>query len=241
MGLDAEYLHAAMDEFIEDQKKDAVKEFHEAAEDAQLNQKFCARIEKERAAEEEQTMESILNKVPYLKRKPKAKWDAATIISTYSNTDNHPSEVAFPTGGKGKKNKKRGELDEPVGASGASDAASLSVDLAHVTLSGKTGMPMFEKWQKGTLGGIGEEGEAGSVCDEGDYSDNETCTTSGRENLGAKRGKETPEERKARKAAVKEQRAQRRMEKKATTDVFKEESVGIKKIGKQSSLSTYKY
>ena len=42
----------------------------------------------------------------YMRPKSKAKWDCETIISTYSNLDNHPSEIGIPTNPKGKKKKK---------------------------------------------------------------------------------------------------------------------------------------
>ena len=129
----------------------------------------------------------------YYSMKERNPWDCESILSTYSNLDNNPATIG--TGGrrKKKKNQKKNETQER------------EEELQKIVLSNKTGLPVFEN-------PISEEDE--EECEE-------TIITVNRG--AARKKKETPEERKARKAQVKQERQMARVQKKATKEVFKEE------------------
>ena len=76
-----------------------------------------------------------------MRPKPKAdQWDCETIVSTYSNLDNHPSVLG--TGRKPKPRRPR----RPAPAAGADDGGSVGGGVGgpvkQVTLSEKTGLPL---------------------------------------------------------------------------------------------------
>jgi len=180
------------------------------------------------------------------------KWDVNTIISTYSNTDNHPrrlndgvSIVTSKRGGMGprviggenefeKETKVMGENDDDNIGIG-----SLIPGLSTLRLSRKTGMPMKQLQQvsgssAAAGGGGGDDNGVTStsklnnhddVIDEEEEEEEEEEDSDN--DLSAarfqRRRGETPEERKIRKAAVKAERRERRADKKGLKLAFKAE------------------
>ncbi|CAO3671791.1 unnamed protein product [Umbelopsis ramanniana] len=126
--------------------------------------------------------------------KQRATWDCQSVISTYSNLENHPRLI------KEDNLRKRIEIDPKTGLpilveAGKKQKASRKSRLRE----------QVEEEEE-------EEEESGSEDDED------------RVNLGVARSKdESKEDKKARKAALKEQKRNRRTEKKATKEAFKNE------------------
>jgi protein LTV1 len=124
----------------------------------------------------------------------RAKWDCATILSTYTNTENHPRVLA--------------DVQVPASASVASKQAFSRATGAPkmIMLSAKTGVPL----------GVPLRGEPVKKPEEDDKQPSEGGSTSGSNsdgedkapvNLGVARSREeTAEEKKARKREVKEAR-----------------------------------
>lgn len=158
-------------------------------------------------------------------------WDCETIVSTYSNLDNHPSVI------------------------------SASTTRSKIRLSRKTGLPlaMSQSTRPGTRNSrSGNDGTANGAgfmlqADPRQHTfaeeDDEESSASEEEfqtviDTSAKRDKgETREEKRARKKAVKMERAKRRAAKKSNTGFFKEESKKMKKsaVGKGKGLRLFKY
>ncbi|KAG2176925.1 hypothetical protein INT43_007579 [Umbelopsis isabellina] len=129
--------------------------------------------------------------------KQRAAWDVQSVLSTYSNLENHPSLIK-ETGAK-----KRIQIDP------------------------KTGMPVLVEMGKPQKRAIRRSRLAEQTQDDDEGSDDESEEENdGPEpvNLGVARSKdESKEDKKARKAALKEQKRSRRTEKKATKEAFKTE------------------
>lgn len=127
-------------------------------------------------------------------------WDCETILSTCSNLDNHPSliveEGGKRKGKKGRNNRYRGgEMPALAEEEGGPEGA-----VAMVALSKKSGLPL------GVLSMAEKKKVAGEVM-----------------NAGSKRDKaETEEEKRIRKAAVKQARREGRTKKKEMTQAFKQ-------------------
>jgi len=126
-------------------------------------------------------------------------WDCETILSTCSNLDNHPSliveEGGKRKGKKGRNNMYRGEMPALAEEEGGPEGA-----VAMVALSKKSGLPL----------GVLLMGEKKKV-------ESEVM------NAGSKRDKaETEEEKRIRKAAVKQARREGRAKKKEMAQAFKE-------------------
>lgn len=144
----------------------------------------------------------------YMKPREVSKWDCETVLSLRSNLDNHPGTICDNAGGGGP---------------------------GRITLSSKSGMPVgfvgLGRGQRGDLGAIAE-GDGAPDSDE-EMDEAEWDGEDGDGNLGATRGrgahKETKEERKARKAAVKEAKRQARERKKGTKQEFKDAEKDIAK------------
>lgn len=133
----------------------------------------------------------------YLREKPTSAWDCESIISTYSNLDNHPTRLSHP-----KPPRKKDAANPPP-----RDAPK------RIVLSSKSGLPV------GVL-------DARGPATDGDDSEDEE-EPEGQVNKGAARSRdETPEERRARKALVKEERMKKRSEKREVKAAFKKEDIG---------------
>ncbi|CAN0524113.1 unnamed protein product, partial [Ectocarpus sp. 8 AP-2014] len=110
-------------------------------------------------------------------RKQAEQWDCETIVSTYSNLDNHPSVLG--TGRKAKPGRaRRSPVAEGVGGGDAST-------VQQVALSAKTGLPL-------------------GVLPERTYNDTGMVSLIAGNNKGEKRDtEETAEEKRRRKAQIK--------------------------------------
>ena len=164
-------------------------------------------------------------------------WDAETIVSTYSNTENHPGSIATGRRISARDRKRRAaeekakaekEAHRVVFGSALQKQDPLDPRSGDIVLNHK-GMPMLqEENEAAILAAQQEEDEEGS---QGDYDEDgeeeeeyEVIDTGiGR---GGKRGKgekETPEEKRARKAAVKAEKAEARVRKKGMKTAYKKE------------------
>ncbi len=135
--------------------------------------------------------------------------DCETIVSTYSNLENRPSVIDAGAPRR-----------QPRGGSRA--ASNISASPAIIKL-GKTGLPVDyvphkRAPQAGAEAGAGDDGERGS----GDDDSGEEGAPDWRGNT--RRKGETAEEKRARKAAVKEGRREARAAKKETKQLFKQEA-----------------
>jgi len=143
-----------------------------------------------------EAVEKLLEALPYLKRKEKEKWDCETIISTYTNLDNHPTVLSVPSGKKKPKNKYVNCTEEN---------AHSNNNPSTIRLSKKSGIPL------GVLPSHSSKTE--------DRSEENS-----RENKGISRNKkESKEEKRLRKAKIKEERKEKRKEKKNLKQQFKDE------------------
>ena len=148
--------------------------------------------------------------------KPKDRFDCQSILSTYSTLYNHPKLIS-------EKSKKP--------------------DL--IRISGKTGMPKDVLGRTGLTEGMlkrldrqNETEAVGSDSDEG--SDGGQTLASRMSALSFRNRHETPEERKARKNAMKEIKRERRVEKKANRAAFKDEQKRQEKVMGANRQNTLK-
>jgi len=207
---DIDEFNDVMDEFLENQSKNTMlnklneadqlitKERDgvtkdEAIEDARKQLKRLEAGDDEEEFEEEEVVEE-------------EHWDCETILSTYSNLENHPTVI-----GELKKKKKKPQ---------------------RITLSDKTGIPKGVLNQKGgnKLSTVAEGGEGGEGSEEDEEEDEEEEFDPTSENLGVARNKgESKEEKKLRKEAAKQAKRDRRKQKKELKSEFKEEEKKQKK------------
>ena len=134
----------------------------------------------------------------YFSEKIRNPWDCESILSTYSNLDNNP--VTIGVGGRRRKRNKKKESNESV---------------QQIQLSNKTGLPL------GVFNTTKEGAENDDDDDESNYFDGNT-TMSVNRGLARKKN-ETAEEKRARKAALKQERQMARIQKKVTREIFQEE------------------
>lgn len=137
----------------------------------------------------------------YFSERVRNPWDCESILSTYSNLDNNP--VTIGTGGRRRRkaSKKKPSMADPV---------------QQIQLSAKTGLPLGVFSSKSKDDDDVEDEEEGSQ-----FYDGSTMMSV---NRGVARYKnETAEEKRARKAALKQERQMARIQKKVTREVFQEE------------------
>lgn len=151
----------------------------------------------EEGSEDEDKFCPIDQTFDYFKPQPVEKWDCETIVSTYSNIDNHPTVLSV---GKGSSKYKGKRAHEPaVPATGI------------IELSKKTGMP---------LGVLGTREKAKELHSK---AESEAAQEQIR-NAGEARAKtETAEERRERKAKVREEKREKREQKMALKTAFRDE------------------
>lgn len=139
------------------------------------------------------------------------RWDCRTILTTYTNTENHPHLVR-----EERRRRARQQAEDDAKEDALVDATS------RIKLSHKTGLPL----------GVLRPPTNASLEDESDDDDSPLP------NLGAARNaNETTEEKRARKAAVKEAKAARRVDKKATKVAFDVERQRQAKLTRKGGLS----
>jgi protein LTV1 len=149
------------------------------------------------------------------------RWDCDTIVSTYSNLENHPSIIddGVP----------RGRGRRGGGSRAGSDAAGGAAGAPALIRLGKSGMPVDFVPTRGAAKKEGGGGDGGGAGSDDSYDSEEDGE--GGEGLGAawraqtRRKGESAEEKKARKAAVKEGRREARANKKGTKTMFKSAAV----------------
>jgi len=178
--------------------------------------------------------------IEYLRNAPRESWDCETIVSTYSNLENHPSVIDEPHGGSGSgsgRGKRRGGAAAAAAANGP--GASL------IRLSQTNGLPVdYVRSRRGVgrggslltaanLAAIGEDGDGDErFADDGsDEEEEDEEVEEWRSNI--RRKGETPEEKKARKAAVKAGRRDARAAKKGLKTTFKQEE---REMGKKAMV-----
>ncbi|KAL2504029.1 hypothetical protein Adt_19650 [Abeliophyllum distichum] len=132
-------------------------------------------------------------------------WDCETIVSTYSNLDNHPAKIGAPEGRRKKK------LAETI--SGAQSAVSQVI-----VLKGREKLPVGFLPPR-------EKHDAEKVKDKKDPNDSRTDQQKRKQ-----RGLETKEEKKERKSAVKAERREARQMKKDMKGLYKSEGQLAQKV-----------
>ena len=181
--------------------------------------------------------------IAYLRTKQRESWDCETIVSTYSNLENHPSLIDEPHGGSRRKKKKgRGGEDEDVGATeGAavirlSQSNGLPVDYVQSRRGRGRGGSLLTAANLAAVAEAHDEGDAnvedddaweGSGGEDDDMEDGEAW----RSNI--RRRGESAEEKRARKAAVKQGRRDARAAKKGLKTTFKREE---REMGKKQMV-----
>ena len=181
--------------------------------------------------------------IAYLRTKQRESWDCETIVSTYSNLENHPSLIDEPHGGSRRKKKKgRGGGDEDVGATeGAavirlSQSNGLPVDYVQSRRGRGRGGSLLTAANLAAVAEAHDEGDAnvedddaweGSGGEDDDMEDGEAW----RSNI--RRRGESAEEKRARKAAVKQGRRDARAAKKGLKTTFKREE---REMGKKQMV-----
>ncbi|KAF6754289.1 cytoplasmic protein [Ephemerocybe angulata] len=137
-----------------------------------------------------------------VEEEPKDRWDCETILSTYSNLDNHPRLI-------------RARTSKPV---------------PKITLDPRTGLPSIaESNTKPTpKRGLNVRQPLSNSEDTDEYDSD--VTTKGHRGAAVGRPRnESAEEKKARKAEIKQQKQSRRVEKKAKQEQFSAEMKGLRK------------
>lgn len=179
--------------------------------------------------------------LPLPKEKPR--WDAETIVSTYTNTENHPrpltdgvSITSSRTGFMAKSLASVGAEAADAGAAHSNNMIVSSYGTPVIRLSKKTGLPVRSAPSAKVAAAraasrlaaepIAEEGEGAEEADGSASEGEEASGNSGAAAAITKRNKdETVEEKRARKAAAKNARRERRADKKVLRDAYKFESL----------------
>lgn len=182
------------------------------------------------------------DEIEYLRDAPKEAWDCETIVSTYSNLENHPSVIDEQHGGsggfsskrRGGKNRGRGD-DAAFGASviRLSETNGLPVDYVLSRRGAGRGGSMLTAANLAAIGETGEEGVEMSRGGADEYSDEDDGELGEEWRSNIRRKGETPEEKKARKAAVKAGRRDARAAKKGLKTTFKREE---REMGKKAMV-----
>eukprot|EP00903_Cladosiphon_okamuranus_P008978 g8589.t1 len=160
-----------------------------------------AEEEEEEEAEEEDELHDMEHHNEYLRDKPAEQWDCETIVSTYSNLDNHPSVL-----GMGRKPKPRRPSPAAAAADGGSVGRGVGAAVRRVALSEKTGLPL-------------------GVLPERTFNHTGMVSLVAGKNAGEKRDTdETAEEKRLRKARIKQSKREKRAQKKSVKVAFTTEA-----------------
>lgn len=171
-----------------------------------------------------QALKDLYVRNSYLTAREEEQWDCESIVSTYSNLDNHPTILKEENVNKRKKKRSAlANMDHD-----ALVAAAYGISNKTIVLSKKTGMPLgvFETAKKEM-----EAKEKALAAAEAEAM----------AQLSKRERTETKEEKKVRKEAVKQLKNQRRQEKKQWKNAFKDEEqrqLGLTPGGK---VSIFKY
>jgi hypothetical protein len=240
-GLDVAAYDDLLDEFISEQEKMAgeglmILDNREAV--SALKAHVLARAEAQAQRDEERkaagkTDDKRLADVAEYRSSARPQeladdFDAETIVSTYSNTENHPGFIQTGRRLSAKEKKRREDAkarQQDGGVVFGSALDPLKTRTGDIVLS-KKGLPMLaeqheeeEEQEEEAEEGEDEGEESGAEEDDWEALD----TAIGRAGKKGKGAKETPEEKRARKAAVKAERAEARARKKSLKTAFKKE------------------
>lgn len=171
------------------------------------------------AVDLEAELSALYTRNAYLTARAEEQWDCETIVSTYSNLDNHPTVLREENPSKKKK-----KARSTVAAMDTEALEAAAGRRSTIVLSRKTGMPLgvFETAKK-------EQEEEDAKRESAEAAVN-------------KRSKaESKEEKRARKEAVKALKSQRRQEKKQWKTAFKEEEQRQLTLTPGGKVSIFKY
>lgn len=150
----------------------------------------------------------------YLKSKETAEFDCESIVSTYSNIENHPSRISEKSNKKKKKKKLMSEDGE--------ESVSKNYGAKVITISAKTGLPVVQEKRKSKE----------------DEDDDELVVNKGE----GRNKKETKEEKRLRKLKVKEERRENRSVKTKLKTAYKEdERLTLKTSNACNGVPMFKY
>ena len=165
-----------------------------------------------------------------------APWDCESVLSTYSNVYNHPTMVREP----GRRRRPGGDAgDGAIVGEGAQVRIGPNGMPLNVIGKGKGGRPERRADAPGGRAVGGGDGDGDGDEDDDGSEDDDAPTTLASVNKGVARPtKETVEEKRARKKAIKEERRDRREEKKSTKAAFKNEQLRQDREHQQARLQT---
>ncbi|KAL4443797.1 hypothetical protein ABPG75_011534 [Micractinium tetrahymenae] len=182
------------------------------------------RAEEQAAAEEEAAAaggdtQHRQERVPYYEPRERERWDCESVLSLRSNLDNHPGRISEPRGGNRR----------PRSTAGSS--AALPGDGGIIRL-GRMGIPMGVLPPRRGAGAAAEQQQQQQQQEEGA----EEGASEGQAPVAAvavpheRRKGETAEEKRARKAAVKDAKRSAREQKKELKGLFKEAAVAAQRL-----------
>ena len=241
-GAEIAQFDDVMDQFIAEQQEEndvSLMLLDNKEQSAAMKGHVIARAEAQAAREEEraeagQADDHRKESVPeYRTTKKKEEWDAETILSTYSNTENHPGQIKTGrrVSKKAQAKAKAAEATERMAAAQAEDPLRpMSGDI----LLTKKGLPMLPEQAEEELAAAREaeqpkqeqqeqEDEDDEWYDEDEEEEEVIDTGIGRGGKKGKGRKETPEEKRERKKAMKQQRAAARQRKKSLKTAYRKE------------------
>ncbi|DAZ93225.1 TPA: hypothetical protein N0F65_005079 [Lagenidium giganteum] len=158
-------------------------------------------------AETERKLQEMFSRNAYLQVREEDKWDCETIVSTYSNMDNHPTILREELSLK-KKNKKK----KAIASINTETLEAAMANKTQIVLSRKTGMPI------GVL-----ESKKAEMAEQAQKSNKENEVIAIVSSAPKKKSAESKEEKKARKEAAKLLKKERREDKKQWKNAYKDE------------------
>eukprot|EP00897_Mesotaenium_endlicherianum_P005138 jgi/Mesen1/4652/ME000241S03687 len=170
------------------------------------------RVGEGKEAEEEEEEEDLFVSDEEEKA-PGEQWDCESIVSTYSNLDNHPGKIGAPAGRRPRRER---VAAPPPGGPGGGEAL--------IRLGGREQLPVdFLPAPRGRAAAGGGRLTARTLraVMEGEEGKSKVAP---QEKVAGPRGGETLEAKKLRKAGIKEEKKQARMAKKALKGIYREEA-----------------
>lgn len=166
----------------------------------------------------ERDLQAMFERNAYLVPREQERWDCETIVSTYSTLDNHPTVLREEP----RKPRRKSRAAMSQSSQGAADPRQTKIELSR-----KTGMPL----------GVFETAKKSKSKEAMTDASHEPAVDEGR----ARTKGETKEDKRARKAAVKLLKTQRRLEKKETKLAFKDEAARQATQTPGGVVSIFKY
>ncbi|KAL7461440.1 hypothetical protein ACHAXS_001858 [Conticribra weissflogii] len=172
--------------------------------------------------------EILIDGKSYFSETPRNPWDCESILSTYSNLDNNPVVIGRESSSRRKRRGKK--KDKNHNGMDGEDSAIPEEEPVKIHLSNKTGLPLgvFDDRNHAAAAGAAAATKNGrsnnsedEYYDDDYYGESDTFLSVNRGE--ARNKKESAEEKKMRKLAIKEERRICRMQKKIMKEAFKEE------------------